>query len=189
MFVLVTCIMLLLKRQNSLSTTQTVSINIIILVIGNTVIDTQPCVTNLGCVLDFGLVMSGHAARMCKSAYHHLGCIRKIRNCIPMEACKACMLLVHSLVTPRLDYSNALLCGARDDVFKQLECVQRIAERVVCKKYTNDHRSVTELIGDCIGFPSKHEFNTRYYYLCTKLSIPVPHLTGQPCLLESPFAG
>ena len=58
------------------------------LVIGNTVIDTQPCVTNLGCVLDVGLVMSGHAARMCKSAYHHLRCIRKIKNCIPMEACK-----------------------------------------------------------------------------------------------------
>ena len=86
------------------------------LVIGNTVIDTQPCVTNLGCVLDVGLVMSGHAARMCNSAYHHLRCIRKIRNCIPMEACK---LLVHSLVTSRLDYSNALLCGARDDVIKQ----------------------------------------------------------------------
>ena len=62
--------------------------------------------TNLGCVLDVGLVMSGHEARMCKSAYHHLGCIRKIRNCIPMEACK---LLMHSLVTSRLDYSNVLL--------------------------------------------------------------------------------
>ena len=68
-------------------------------------------------VEDVGLVMSGHAARMCKSAYHHLRCIRKIRNCIPMEACK---LLMHSLVTSRLDYSNALLCGARDDVIKQL---------------------------------------------------------------------
>ena len=39
------------------------------LVIGNRLIDTQPCVTNFGCVLDVGLVMSGHAARMCKYAY------------------------------------------------------------------------------------------------------------------------
>ena len=46
----------------------------------------------------------------------------------------------------RLDYSNALLCGAREDVIKQQERVQRIAARVVCKKYTNDHNSVTELI-------------------------------------------
>ena len=107
---------------------------------------------NLGCVLDVGLVMSGHAARMCKSAYHHLRCIRKIRNCIPMEACK---LLVHSLVTSRLDYSNALLCGARDDVIKQLERVHPIAARVVCKKYMNDHSSVTELLCGLHWLPIK----------------------------------
>ena len=69
-----------------------------------------------------------------------------------MEACK---LLVHSLVTSRLDYSNALLCGARDNVIKQLERVQSIAERVVCKKYTNDHSSVTELLWGLHWLPIK----------------------------------
>ena len=78
-----------------------------------------------------------------QSAYHHLRCIRKIRNCIPMKTCKR---LVHSMVTSRLDYSNALLCGAREDVIKYLERVHRIAARVVCKKYTNDHSRVTELL-------------------------------------------
>ena len=99
--------------------------------------------TNLGYVLDVGLVMSGHAARMWKSAYHYLRCIRKIKNCIPMEACT---LFVHSLVTSRLHCSNVLLCGARDDVIKQLERVQRTPVRVACKKYTNNHSSVTELL-------------------------------------------
>ena len=60
-----------------------------------------------------------------------------------MEACK---LLVHSLVTSLLDYSNSVLCGAREDVIKQLERVQRTAARVVCKKYTNDHNSLRELL-------------------------------------------
>ena len=61
---------------------------------------------------------------------------------------EACTLLVHSLVTSRLEYSNALLCGAGDDAIKQLERVQRIATRarVECKKYTNDHSSVTALL-------------------------------------------
>ena len=36
-----------------------------LIVIGYTL--TQPCVKKLGCVLDVGLVMSGHAARMCMS--------------------------------------------------------------------------------------------------------------------------
>ena len=46
----------------------------------------------------------------------------------------------------RLDYCNALLCGAREDVIRQLERLQRQAARVVCKKYKNDHTSVTELM-------------------------------------------
>ena len=36
------------------------------LVIGNTVIDTQPCVTNLGCVLDVGFVMAEAMQLACK---------------------------------------------------------------------------------------------------------------------------
>ena len=53
-----------------------------------------------------------------------------------MDACK---LLVHTLVMVRLDYCNALLCGAREDVIRQLERLQRQAARIVCKKYKNDH--------------------------------------------------
>ena len=60
-----------------------------------------------------------------------------------MDVCK---LLVHTLVMVRLDYCNALLCGASEDVIRQLERLQRQAARVVCKKYKNDHNSVTELI-------------------------------------------
>ena len=60
-----------------------------------------------------------------------------------MDACK---LLVHTLVMVRLDYCNALLCGAREDVIRQLERLRRQAARVVCKKYKNDHTSVTELM-------------------------------------------
>ena len=60
-----------------------------------------------------------------------------------MDVCK---LLVHTLVIVRLDYCNALLCGARGDVIRQLERLQRQAARVVCKKYKNDHISVTELM-------------------------------------------
>ena len=54
------------------------------LVIGNTPIDTQPWATNLGYVLEIGLMRSVHAVRMCKSVYITRRCIRKInlKNCI-----------------------------------------------------------------------------------------------------------
>ena len=81
----------------------------------------------------------------CKLAnrFNYIHCIRKIRNFISTDACE---LLVHTLVMVRLDYCNALLCGAREDVIRQLERLQRQAARVVCKKYKNDHTSVTELM-------------------------------------------
>ena len=60
-----------------------------------------------------------------------------------MDVCK---LVVHALVMVRLDYCNALLCGARKDVIRQLERFQRQAARVVCKKYKNDYNSVTVLM-------------------------------------------
>ena len=53
---------------------------------------------------------------------------------------------MHPKLLTWLDYSNVLLCGAREDVIKQLERLQRHAARVVCKKYKNDHTSVTELM-------------------------------------------
>ena len=84
--------------------------------------------------------MSLHASRVCKSANYYLHCIRKIQNFLTLDACK---LLVHSLVTIRLDYCNAVFCGARNDVIRQLERVQRRAARVVRRKY-NDHSSVTD---------------------------------------------
>ena len=111
--------------------------------IGKSVISSISAATSLGCILDSKLNMSQHVSRVCKSANYYLHCIRKIRNFISMDACK---LLVHTLVMVRLDYCNALLCGAREDVIRQLERLQRQAARVVCKKYKNDHTSVTELM-------------------------------------------
>ena len=107
------------------------------------IISSRSAATSLGCILDSKLNMSQQVSRVCKSANYYLHCIRKIRNFISMDACK---LLVHTLVMVRLDYCNALLCGAREDVIRQLERLQRQAARVVCKKYKNDHTSVTELM-------------------------------------------
>ena len=105
--------------------------------IGKSVISGRFAVTSLGCILEHV------ATRVCKSANYYLHCIRKIRNFISMDVCK---LLVHTLVMVRLDYCNALLCGAREDVIRQHERLQRQAARVVCKKCKTDHTSVTELM-------------------------------------------
>ena len=42
---------------------------------------------------------------------------------------------------------------------------------VVCKKYKNDHTSVTELSGVCIGCQYVLVFSTKYCSLCTRRSL------------------
>ena len=116
--------------------------------IGKSVISSRSAATSLGCILNSKLNMSQHVSRVCKSVNYYLHCIRKIRNFISMDACR---LLVHTLLMVRLDYCNALLCGAREVVIRQLEQLQRQAARVVCKKYNNEHNCVTELMWVCIG--------------------------------------
>ena len=85
-----------------------------------------------------------------------------------MDVCK---LLVHTLVMVRLDYCNALLCGAREDVIRQLERLQRQGARIVCKKYKNDHTSVTELMWGLHWLPIRAVFSTKYCSLSTRRSL------------------
>ena len=84
-----------------------------------------------------------------------------------------CELLVHTLVMVRLDYCNALLCGAREDVIRQLERLQRQAAGVVCKKCKNDHTSVTELMWGLhwLLIRARRLFSTKYWSLSTRRSL------------------
>ena len=82
-----------------------------------------------------------------------------------MDVCK---LLVHTPVMVRLDYCNALLCGAREDVIRQLQRLQMQAARVVCKKYKNDHIIVTELMWDLHWLPIRARIQYKILLLVYK---------------------
>ena len=119
-----------------------------------------------------------HATRVCKSANYYQHCIRKIRNCLSLNICK---LLVHSLVTVRLDYGIALLCGARDGVIKQLKRVQRQAARVVCRNIKYDrHTSETELLWGLHWLPIRARIQCKVVLLVYKVftSSKPPYLSN-----------
>ena len=93
----------------------------------------------LGVWLDDQLNLKHHITMKCRTAMLNLQRIKLIRQYITKEACHT---LVRGLVISHLDYSNAIFCGLPNCTIKKLECVQRIAARLIwgVKKYD----SITE---------------------------------------------
>ena len=84
--------------------------------------------SKIGVLLDQSLSMVPQVTAICKSAFYHLRKINLIRKYLTFDAVQ---LLVHALVTSKLDYCNSLLYGLPNYVIKQLQRVQNAAARVV----------------------------------------------------------
>jgi len=73
-------------------------------------IDAVDKVKNLGVLFDRTMSMEAHVNNMCKKAYFNIRNISQIRKSLSKEDTKTA---VHALVTPHLDYGNALLYGTK----------------------------------------------------------------------------
>ena len=97
-------------------------------------------IRDLGVQLDSTMAMAAHVSRTCRTAYAQLRSISRIRSSLPISARKT---LVHALVTSKLDFGNATLCGIAGTLLHRLEMVQRAAARVVLGLRRRDHHSMT----------------------------------------------
>ncbi len=93
---------------------------------------------NLGILLDETLCLSPHISKICKSAVFLLRQISRIRDFLTQDAFK---IIVHSLVTSRLDYCNAALARLPDQDIKRLQCIQNAAACLTTKTKRFDHIS------------------------------------------------
>ena len=62
--------------------------------------------------------------------------MRKIRKCITEDAAK---IMVHSMITSRLDYCNAILYGLPNCDLDRLYSVQKLAARLITGTRKYDH--------------------------------------------------
>ena len=114
--------------------------------IGQEVILPSSSCKSLGVMFDKHLEMNIQVKSICKSTHFHIRNIREIRHLLPSSSAaqlgnireirhllpsSSAAQLVHSLVTSRLDYCNALLHRLPDCRIKPLQRVQNIAARVV----------------------------------------------------------
>ena len=114
--------------------------------IGQEVILPSSSCKSLGVMFDKHLQMSTQVKSICQSTHFHIRNIREIRHLLPSSAAAQ---LVHSLVTSRLDYCNALLHRLPDCRIKPLQRVQNIAARVVslCSRQDDIDESSSPFIG------------------------------------------
>ena len=112
-----------------------------------------PTVRDIGVILDSGLDISAQVSNACRAAYINLFRIAKIRTSLTITACEP---LVHSLVTSRIDYGNAVLCGISDRLLHRLEMVQRSAARVGLRIRRGDRRSMTAVLQQLHWLPVKY---------------------------------
>ena len=104
--------------------------------VGNVKVSPVDSVKNLGIIIDKHMSMEQNINSTIRSAYFHLRRIGKIRSYLDHTSCA---LLVHSLVTSRLDYNNSLLPGLPSELLKKLQTVQNHAARLVARIKLREH--------------------------------------------------
>ena len=89
---------------------------------------TEESITNLGVIMDQHLKLDRHVNKVFKVCMFHLRNIFKICRFLTTEACK---LLIHALVTLRLDYCNSILYPATSSTSTKLCCTSCLSDSKV----------------------------------------------------------
>ena len=92
--------------------------------IGQTLVKPSDTCHNLGVIFDSHMKMENQIQSICQSVNFHLRSINSVSDSLTDEAT---VLLVHALITSKLDYCNSLLHGLPDKLInRQLSIINRI---------------------------------------------------------------
>ena len=105
------------------------------LTLGDICLRTKHQLRDLGIIFDSALSNEQHVASICKSACMHLYNIGRIRHCINQKTAE---ILVHALITSKLDNCNSVLFGISDKLLRRLQLVQNSAARIITKSNKRD---------------------------------------------------
>ena len=80
--------------------------------------------------------MLPHVNNVCKSAYYHLRNISRIRKYLSTQTTE---ILIHAIITSKLDHCNSLLYNVAKNVIEKLQLVQNAAARLITPSRKCDH--------------------------------------------------
>ena len=116
--------------------------------------------------------MRQHVNYTSRAEQFHLRNICRIRRYIPEQSCK---LVVQSLVTSRLDYSNGLLYGNPKSAVSIMQSVQNTAARIVTKTAPREHTCITPVLKELHWLPVDRRVEYKMLlYTCKALNSLAP---------------
>lgn len=144
------------------------------LTVGNEEVDVTKCVRLPGVDSDSDLTSKQHVWNVAKKCFYMLKNMFKIRCCINETAAKAG---VHSMITSKLDYCNAILYGLLESTLKHFTRVQNLSARFISQHGEYEH--ITQVLKQLHWLPV-------YQRICYKvLILTFKSLNGQaPTYLE-----
>ena len=122
--------------------------------IGSDIIKPSPCVRDLGSWLDATMNMREQVSKTARAGYQHLRSISRIRRNLDAPSCAK---VIHSTVTSRQDFHNALLAGSHQCVIKPLQRLQNHAARLLTRTAKSDH--ITPVLKDLHWLPVRERID------------------------------
>ena len=113
-------------------------------------VDCSSQVKDLGVIFDRVLSLRQHVSYTSKTCRFHPRNISRIRKYIPQDTS---IVLIKSLVTSRLDYSNGLLYGPPKCTVSGLQAVQNSVARIVTQERLRDHNSMSRALMELHWLP------------------------------------
>ncbi len=145
------------------------------LMVDQTAVTRSQSARNIGVIFDDRLLMKDHIASICRITHFHLRNIGSIRKYLTQHACET---LVHSLISSRLDYCNALLANLPLSSLQPLQRVLNTAARIVSLRRKCDH--ITPVLKDLHWLPVKQRIDFKILLFTFKCV----HGTAPPYLCD-----
>ena len=131
--------------------------------VGSASIEPVDKAKNIGVTFDKYLIMDKHINSVCKSVFYHLRNISRICKFLNKDAVES---LIHSLVTSRLDYANAVLYGVHDKHVAKLQSALNAAARVLTRTRKRDH--ISPVLKSLHWLPVKYRIHFKILLLTYK---------------------
>ena len=133
-----------------------------LLTAGNEEVDVTKCVRPLGVDFDSDLTLK-HVRNVAKKCFYTLKNMFKIRRCINETAAKA---MVHTMITSKLDYCNAILYGLSESTLKHFTRVQNLSARFISQHGKYEH--ITPVLKQFHWLPMRQRINYKVLLLTFK---------------------